>query len=186
MKRLVLVLFWPDAVWTHLRSRPRSVSNLMLGVALPFALVVAIAVQVGISVFNSDWSADWGYNPDPIFGRATAPMAFVVAFAGPLLLAAMFTLLAPLCGGRSDFEASVNLAVHGAIPLWLAGCTLFFMPGLVLCMFAVAHTFFLLAQGARILLGTDLEDSAQLVLGAVLCTWVVLLFMGIGVGSALV
>jgi len=186
MKRLVLVLFWPEAVWTLVRTRPRPVPTLMLGIALPFAIVIAIAVQVGISVLNSDWSADWGYNPDPIFGRATAAMAFVAAFAGPLLLAAMFALLAPLCGGRRDFEASVNLAVHGAIPLWLAGCTLFLMPGLVLCMFAVAHSFFLFAQGARILLGTDAEDSAQLVLGAVLCTWVIFLFMGIGVGSALV
>lgn len=186
MKRVLLMLFWPQAVWEHLRARPRSVPGLMLRIVLPFAVAIAIAVQVGISVLNAHWSPAWGYNPDPIFGRATAPMAFVVAFAGPLLLAAVFVLLAPLCGARRDFELSLNLAVHGTIPFWLAASLLFFMPALVLCMFAVAHSFFLLAQGARILLGMDADDSAQFVMGGALFTGTIFLFLGIGAGSALV
>lgn len=57
---------------------------------------------------------------------------------------------------------------------------------LVPCLVAMARSFLLFTQGARILLGTDHDDSERFVIGATLSSVAILMLSGIGAGSIFV
>ena len=74
--------------------------------------------------------------------------------------------LAPWCGGRRDWPCSLSVATWGTLPLLVAACGLFFMPMIVVCLFAAALCFRLHAIGVCVLLGVPAEDGADLVIGS--------------------
>jgi hypothetical protein len=165
VRRFVLLLLWPRAVWADLSARPASPARLVL-MLLAFALAIAVAHQVGWRWLNTHWSATYGWSPEPLFGARSVAVVFVFAFGGPLAMAAVLAWLAPWCGGRRDWPASLSVAVWGALPLLVAACSLFFMPMIVLCLFAVVACFRLYAEGVCALLGVPPEDGPELVIGA--------------------
>lgn len=180
---LLLFLVWPERIWTVLARGPRSPADLLLRVAVPFSLGIAAAVWIGQHWFDESWSAAWGYNPRPLFGEAVPVLAFVTSMSSPIILAALITWLAPWCGARRDFRSSLNVAVFAALPMWLASLSLVFLAGILLCLVAFVWTCVLLAQGTRVLLGSDRDDSAELVMGAMLGFTAVLTFGGILVAA---
>src|SRR5690606_39764219 len=71
MKGLLLVLFWPEAVWRPLRDTPLEPGRLMFRLVLPLALACAFALQIGTAGLVVD--------PDRVDARfvpLTAPILF--------------------------------------------------------------------------------------------------------------
>ncbi|MCL4748049.1 MAG: hypothetical protein KJZ83_21960 [Burkholderiaceae bacterium] len=81
---------------------------------------------------------------------------------------------------------NLNIAVYGSLPLWLAGTLLFFMPAVFLCMIAFFYSCVQYVIGARIVLGMEIDDSAQFVVGAVPFSGAAMLMVAIGAGAALI
>jgi len=165
VRRFVLLLLRPGGVWADLSARPVPPARLV-AMLLGFALAIAAAHQVGWSWLNTHWSATYGWSPEPVFGAGSIAVVFAVAFGGPLAMAAVLAWLAPWCGGRRDWPASLSVAVWGTLPLLVAACGLFFMPMIVLCLLAAVACFRLYAQGVCALLGVPPEDGPELVIGA--------------------
>ena len=92
MKGLLLVLFWPEAVWRHLRDAPLAPGRLIFRLALPLALACAFALQIGTGSYNVD--AD---RVDASIGPITAPIFFATWLGAVLAMAVAFTLFAPGC-----------------------------------------------------------------------------------------
>ena len=138
MRRLLLLVFWPRAVWADLRARPVAPGRLLLGVLLPLALGITLA------------------------------------------LSAVFAWLAPWCGGRRDFDASLAVATWGTAPLLVAACGLFFMPMIVVCLLAAVLCFRLYAEGVCALLQVPPEDGPNLVIGSWLAMGALASFTGLG------
>jgi hypothetical protein len=182
MRRLVLLLFWPRAVWADLSARPPSAAWLLLGMLLPLAAGITLAHLVGWHLLNTDWSPTYGWSSQPVFGAATGWVVFGLALGGPLALAGVFAWLAPWCGGRRDFRASLAVATWGTLPLLVAACGVFFMPMIVVCLFAVVLCFRLYAQGVCTLLDVPADDGADLVIGSWLTMAAVTSFAGLGLG----
>jgi hypothetical protein len=180
MRRLVLLLFWPRAVWADVSARPVPPARLLFGVLLPLALAITLAHEVGWNWLNTDWSATYGWSPRPLFGAASGAVVFALAFGGPLALAAVFAWLAPWCGGRRDFAASLAVSTWGTLPLLVAACGVFFMPMIVLCLFALALCFRLYAQGVCTLLDVPPDDGPNLVIGSWMAMGAVTSFTGLG------
>jgi hypothetical protein len=166
VRRLVLLLLWPRAVWADLVARPVPSRSLVWRVLLPFAVAIALAHQVGWSWLNSDWSPTYGWSNAPLWGRASVLVVFGFAFLGPIAFAAVIAWLAPWCGGRRDFAGGLSVATWGTLPLLVAACGLFFMPMIVLCLFAAALCFRLYAEGVCAVLGVPRDDGADLVVGS--------------------
>jgi hypothetical protein len=180
MRRLVLLCFWPRAVWADLLARPASPRQLVLGVLLPLALGVTLAHRVGTAWLNVDWSPTYGWPSVQLFGAATGWVIFGLALGGPLALAAVFAWLAPWCGGRRDFPASLAVATWGTVPLLAAACGLFFMPMIVVCLFAAALCFRLYAEGVCTLLQVPRDDGPSLVIGSWIAMFALTSFTGLG------
>jgi hypothetical protein len=166
VRRLLLLILWPRAVWSDLGAHPVPVRRLVLGILLPLAAGIAAAQQIGWSWLNTDRSPQYGWSSQPLFGDASLAVVFGLALAGPLALAATIMWLAPWCGGRRDWARSVSVATWGTLPWLVAACSLFFMPMILVCMAAAALCFRLHAIGVCELLGVPPEDGADLVIGS--------------------
>jgi hypothetical protein len=166
MRRLLLLMLWPRAVWADLRLHPTPVRRLVLGMLVPLAAGIAAAHQIGWSWLNTDWSPSYGWSSDPTYGHASLAVVFGLALCGPLALAATIAWLAPWCGGRRDWPGSLTVATWGTLPLLVAACGLFFMPMIVVCMFAAVLCFRLHAVGVSEVLGVPADDGPDLVIGS--------------------
>jgi hypothetical protein len=180
VRRLVLLLFWPREVWADLSARPPPPARLLVGVLLPLALGVSLAHQIGWNWLNTDWSPTYGWPSTPLFGAAAGWVVFGLALGGPVVLAGVFAWLSPWCGGRRDFGASLTVATWGTVPLLVAACGVFFMPMIVVCLFAAALCFRLYAQGVCALLGVPPDDGPDLVIGSWMAMFAVTSFTGLG------
>lgn len=178
MKGLLLVLFWPDAVWRHLRDAPMQPHRLIFRLAVPLALACALALQLGTGSFNVD--------VDRIgtgIGPVSAPILFAIGLGAMLAMAAAFTLLAPGCKGRRDFTRSLNLAFFGLSPVWFASLASAAVPVSALSPFALAWSGYLLLAGARILLDVGDEESGEFLIGSGAAMIVAVSFWGLVLGS---
>jgi hypothetical protein len=182
MRRLVLLIFWPRAAWADLAARPTPPRRIVFGLLLPFALAIAAAHFVGWTWLNAGWSATYGWPMQPLYGRASLAVIFGLALCGPVVLAAVFAWLAPWCGGCRDFGASLAVATWGTMPLLFTACSVFFMPMIVLCLFAAVLCFRLYAEGVCAMLGVPREDGADLVIGTWLTMGAAASFTGLGLG----
>jgi hypothetical protein len=182
VKRLVLFVFFPNAVWRELSAHPQPPWRLFNRIVLPFSVVIALAHHVGWTWFDSDWNAAYGYRNEHVFGAAALPLVWLSVLAGPPLMAAILAWLAPWCGGRRDFAAGFNVSTFGTLPLFVTGCFLFFMPMIVACLFAFVYSCWLYAQGARVLLGVPVDESAELLVGTLFVLCVLMSFGSLAVG----
>lgn len=180
MRRLVLLLFWPRAVWADLAAHPVPPRRIVFGMLLPFAVAISAAHQVGLTWLNADWSATYGWPVAPLYGSASLAVIFGMALGGPLLLATALAWLAPWCGGRRDFGASLAVAGWGTLPLLVSACCLSFMPMVLLCLLAAVLCFRLYAQGVCAMLGVPHGDGPDLVIGALLTMGAAASFTGLG------
>lgn len=178
MKGLLLVLFWPEAVWRNLRDAPLAPGRLIFRLALPLALACAFALQVGTGSFNVD--AD---SVPPQFGPITAPIFFALWLGAVLAMAIAFTLFAPGCKGRSDFTRSLNLAFFGLAPIWFVSLASAAVPVTALSPFALAWSGYLLLVGARILLDVGDEESGEFLIGSSAAMIVATSVWGLVLGS---
>lgn len=178
MRGLLLVLFWPDAVWRHLRESPLPPGRLIFRLGVPLTLACAFALQIGTGRFNVDASeADARIEP------ITAPIFFATWLGAVLAMAVAFTLFAPSCKGRRDFVRSLNLAFFGLAPVWLASLASVALPVAALGPFALAWSGYLLLVGARILLDVGDEESGEFLIGSGAAMIVVTSVWGLALGS---
>ncbi len=161
MRGLLLVLFWPEAVWRHLRESPLSPGRLIFRMAVPLALACAFALQIGTGRFNVD-VAQAAPRIEPI----TAPIFFATWLGAVLAMAVAFTLFAPSCKGRRDFTLSLNLAFFGLAPVWFASLASVAVPVAAVSPFALAWAGYLLLVGARILLDVGDEECGEFLIGS--------------------
>ncbi len=178
MKGLLLILFWPDAVWRHLRAAPMAPVRLIFRLAVPLALACAFALQIGTGSFNVD-AGRVGARIEPI----TAPIFFATWLGAVLAMAVAFTVFAPGCGGRRDFTCSLNLAFFGLAPAWLASLASIAAPIAALSPFALAWSGYLLLAGARTLLDVGEEESGEFLIGSGVAMIVATSAWGLALGS---
>ena len=178
MKGLLLVLFWPDAVWRHLRDAPLAPGRLIFRLALPLTLACAFALRIGTGPFNAGTERF-----DVPLAPVSAPIIFATWLGAVLAMAFAFTLLAPGCKGRSDFTRSLNLAFFGLAPIWLAALASAAVPVAALSPFALAWSGYLLLVGARILLDVGDEESGEFLIGSSAAMIVATSVWGLVLGS---
>ena len=85
-----------------------------------------------------------------------------------LLLGLIIDLLAPLFGGRRDFENAFKLAVYSFTPLWLAGIFLL-LPGLRFLLLTGAYGIYLFWLGVPRLTKVPEQHAANFTVVIVIC-----------------
>lgn len=173
LHRIAQLILSPRAAWEAIASERTSVDALVLRYIVPLSLLAPISTTIGMRTFDRDWDSRHGYlvPPELIF---TAGATTLFATIGSIFaLAAIFRALAPMYGSSRDFVAALKVATYGAVPVLLAGATLFLPIMVLVSLVALCHTLYLFWLGANRVLNvgrdhqTEFIGIALVLLGAV-------------------
>ena len=180
LRRIVYLIFRPAAEWDAIAGEKTSVDLLLRHYILPLALLAPVATVIGMKTFDREWDPVHGFLV-PAEQILTAGTATYFATVGSILvLAAIFTLIAPMFGVTRDYLAALKVATYGAIPLMLTGATLFLPVMAIVAMVGLCHTLFLFWIGVRRVLNVPPGTEAEFV-GISL---VLLTFLSVLIGAA--
>jgi lysylphosphatidylglycerol synthetase-like protein (DUF2156 family) len=127
--RAKAILTEPLGEWTRIAQDAEDPAYVLSHYVAVLALVPAAFGFIGASMVGVEVPGA-GIVRVPIFdGLFGAIFGYVMTCATVLLLALIIVLVAPLFGGRRDFDAAFKLAVYSFTPVWLAGIFLV-LPGL--------------------------------------------------------
>jgi len=162
LRRIVYLVFRPDAEWARIASEPTTVDLLLRRYILPLSALAPLATLIGMRVFDSSWDREHGYlvPADQIFNAAAT--TFFGTIASIFALAAIMALIAPMYQCKRDYLAALKVAAYGAIPLLLSGATLLLPAMILVSMVALCHTLFLLYVGATRVLQMH-HDQAEFI-----------------------
>jgi len=127
--RAAAILIDPPVEWARIEHDSGDPAYLLSRYVAVLALVPAVFGFVGACVVGVTASGAGPVRTPLIDGLFGAAFAYVAAFATVLVLGFVINLLAPLFGGRVNFESAFKLAVYSYTPAWLAGIFLL-LPGL--------------------------------------------------------
>jgi Yip1 domain len=180
LRRIVYLVFRPKAEWDAIAGEQTSVDALLRRYILPLALLAPVATVIGMKTFDRDWDPVHGFLVPADKILAAGVTTYFATVGSILVLAAIFTLIAPMFGVVRDYLAALKVATYGAIPVLLTGATLFLPVMAIVTMVGVCHTLFLFWVGVRRVLHVPHGAAAEFV-GISL---VLLTFLSVLIGAA--
>ena len=127
--RAKAMLLDPAAEWPTIERESGDPAYLLSRYVAVLALVPAGCGFIGASVIGVVVPGTGLVRASLFDGCFGAIFSYVTAFAIVLILALVIDLLAPVFGGRKEFDSALKLAVYSYTPVWLAGIFLL-LPGL--------------------------------------------------------
>jgi hypothetical protein len=121
LRRAIAILADPAAEWAVIAQEPGDPALILSGYVALLALIPAVFGLIGSCVVGV---------VIPGTGLVRAPFAqslfaailgYVMSCATVVCLGALIRLLAPIFGGRRDFNGAFKLAVYSYTPVWLTG-----------------------------------------------------------------
>lgn len=149
---------------------PRASLARLVATMIGGAAVSGFAVYIGTRWLTTLWSLELGFIP--AFADRVDPLRAMMfaMLAGPLLLAAAFTLVAPFFGAPRRPLAALAVAVIGMTPIYVAGAAMFFLPAVLLMLLAFIVSCFRWGRGAQRLLGVREGETAEFIAIALIAT----------------
>jgi hypothetical protein len=171
--RAKAILFDPFAEWARIEQETGDPAYVLSRYVAVLALVPALSCFIGVSVIGVI-APGAGVVRTPIFnGLFGAIFGYVMACATVLLLALIIDLVAPVFGGRRDFDAAFKLAVYSFTPVWLAGIFLM-LPGLRFLVLAGFYGGYLLWLGLPRLVKAPEQRTQSFTIAIVACACLLL------------
>jgi hypothetical protein len=127
--RAKAILVDPAAAWLGIEKEIGDPAYLLSRYVAVLALIPALSSFVGATLIGVVALSGATLRADLFDGLFGAIFSYATSCVIVLLLGLIIDLLAPLFGGRRDFEEAFKLAVYSFTPLWLAGIFLL-LPGL--------------------------------------------------------
>jgi Yip1 domain len=119
--RAQAILADPAAEWAKIERESGDAAYLLTGYVAVLALIPAIFGFVGACVVGAVTPDAQTVRAPILVGLFGAVFGYVATCATVLVLGLVIDLLAPLFGGRRDFDSAFKLAVYSYTPVWLAG-----------------------------------------------------------------
>ncbi len=182
-RRVARIVFKPRKEWDVIAHEDTSVDSLLRRYILPLSLLAPIATVIGMKVFDTQWDADAGYKVPPQEIFAAGATTLFGSIASVFTLAGIFVLLAPLYRSSRDYRAALKVATFGAVPVLLAGATLFLPVMAIVALVGLCHSLFLFWLGAHQVLHVDRANQAEFVGVAMLLLAVVSTLAGAAASS---
>jgi hypothetical protein len=128
-RRAKAILVDPVVEWTRIEQEAGDPAFVLTRYVAVLALIPAVFGFLGTSAIGVIVPGAGTVRAPVVDGLFGAIFGYVMACATVLVLGLIIDLLAPLFGGRRDFDNAFKLAVYSFTPVWLAGIFLA-LPGL--------------------------------------------------------
>ncbi|HET8920010.1 MAG TPA: Yip1 family protein [Xanthobacteraceae bacterium] len=165
--RAKAILVDPAAAWRGIEKDIGDPAYLLSRYVAVLALIPALSSFVGATLIGVV-TPSGVLLADLIDGLFGAIFSYATSCAIVLLLGLIIDLLAPLFGGRRDFEDAFKLAVYSFTPLWLAGIFLL-LPGLHFLLLTGVYGVYLFWLGAPRLTKVPEQQAANFTAVGVVC-----------------
>ena len=169
LARSKAILVDPAAAWRGIEKDVGDPAYLLSRYVAVLALIPALSSFVGASLVGVVTPSGAILRANLIDGLFGAVFSYAASCAIVLLLGLIIDFLAPLFGGRRDFEEAFKLAVYSFTPLWLAGIFLL-LPGLRFLLLTGIYGIYLFWLGAPRLTKMPEQQAANFTLVIVVCT----------------
>ena len=166
--RVKAILIDPAAAWRGFEKDIGDPAYLLSRYVAVLALIPALSSFIGATLIGVVAPSGAILRAGFIDGLFGAIFSYAASCAIVLLLGLIIDLLAPLFGGRRDFEDAFKLAVYSFTPLWLAGIFLL-LPGLRFLLLTGVYGIYLFWLGAPRLAKVPEQQSANFTLVIVIC-----------------
>ena len=163
------ILVDPAAAWRGIEKDVGDPAYLLSRYVAVLALIPALSSFVGATLVGVVTPSGAILRANLIDGLFGAVFSYAASCAIVLLLGLIIDFLAPLFGGRRDFEEAFKLAVYSFTPLWLAGIFLL-LPGLRFLLLTGIYGVYLFWLGAPRLTKMPEQQAANFTLVIVVCT----------------
>jgi hypothetical protein len=161
------ILVDPGAAWRGIERDIGDPAYLLSRYVAVLVLIPALSGFVGATLIGVV-TPSGVLRADLIDGLFGAIVSYATSCAIVLLLGLIIDLLAPLFGGRRDFEDAFKLAVYSFTPLWLVGIFLL-LPGLRFLLLTGAYGIYLFWLGAPRLTKVPEQQAANFTAVIVIC-----------------
>ena len=169
LARSKAILVDPAAAWRGIEKDVGDPAYLLSRYVAVLALIPALSSFVGATLVGVVTPSGAILRANLIDGLFGAVFSYAASCAIVLLLGLIIDFLAPLFGGRRDFEEAFKLAVYSFTPLWLAGIFLL-LPGLRFLLLTGIYGIYLFWLGAPRLTKMPEQQAANFTLVIVVCT----------------
>ena len=166
--RAKATLLDPWAEWTVIERESGDPAYLLSRYVAVLALVPAVCSFIGASVVGVIVPGTGLVRASLFDGFFGAIFGYAMAFGIMLILALVIDLLAPLFGGRKDFDSAFKLAVYSYTPVWLSGIFLL-LPGLRFLILLSFYGAYVLATGLPRLMKSPVQKSYSYAAVIVVC-----------------
>jgi hypothetical protein len=166
--RVKAMLVDPVAAWRGIEKDLGDPAYLLSRYVAVLALIPALSSFVGATLIGVIAPSGEILRADLIDGLLGAIFNYAASCAIVLLLGLIIDLLAPLFGGRRDFEDAFKVAVYSFTPLWLAGIFLL-LPGLRFLLLTGAYGIYLFWLGTPRLIKVPEQHVAKFTVVIVIC-----------------
>jgi hypothetical protein len=119
----------PFAEWARIERESGDPAYLLSRYVAALALVPAVFGFIGSTVIGTGLPGGGTVRAALFDGAFGAILGYLLSFVLILILGFIVNVVAPLFGGRKDFDNALKLAVYSYTPVWLAGIFLV-LPGL--------------------------------------------------------
>ena len=144
--RATAILADPASEWMQIEQESGDAAYLLSRYVAVLGLIPALSSFVGASLIGVEVPGVGSVRATIFDGLFGAIFGYVETFVAVLLLGLLIDLLAPLFGGRRNFDSALKLAVYSYTPVWLTGIFLL-LPGLRFLMLIGLYSIYLLWIG---------------------------------------
>src|SRR5580693_5543393 len=123
------ILIDPRAEWQAIERENDDPAYVLTRYVTLFAIIPSLFGFVGACLIGAVAQSGAIVRTPLLDGLFGAIFGYVTACASVLVIALVIQVLAPLFGGRRNFDSAFKLAVYSFTPVWLAGIFLL-LPGL--------------------------------------------------------
>src|SRR5271156_6787135 len=166
--RAKAMLLDPYAEWAAIERESGDPAYLLSRYVTVLALVPAVCGFIGASLVGMVVPGTGLVRASLFDGFFGAIFGYAIAFGIVLALALVIDLLAPLFGGRKDFDSAFKLAVYSYTPVWLTGVFLL-LPGLRFLILLSFYGAYVLVLGLPRLMKSPAQKSYGYAVVVVVC-----------------
>jgi hypothetical protein len=173
--RAKAMLLDPSAEWLAIERESGDPAYLLSRYVAVLALIPAVFGFIGASVVGMVVPGAGLVRASLFDGCFGAIFGYALAFGIVLVLALIIDLLAPLFGGKKDFDSAFKLAVYSYTPVWLTGIFLV-LPGLRFLTLTGLYGAYVLALGLPRLMKSPAPKAYGYAVVIVVCAGALTLF----------
>jgi len=168
--RAKAILTDPIAAWAQIENDADDPGFLLSRYVAVLALIPALAGFAGAALIGVIMPGGVTARASLIDAASGAVFGYVISCATTLALGLVIDLLAPLFGGRCNFNNAFKLVVYSLTPVWIAGMFLV-LPGLRFIVLTGCYGAYLLWLGLPRLTKVPEEQAANFIAVIVVSAW---------------